>query len=285
MSFNILKISFIAVLLLFISCNKKEKQKLRTEIKKLEDESKNYRSKILEATDTKEKNKEKTSAVKGILKLEEENKFIKENIHKTYKPFLNKKTFFYSLCDNLNLNEYSFIRMLNNYSKVHNAFDIEPATKYPYNILTSYNVLFDRSSENIQAFFNDETIDIIISFFDNNNYYEDSGASYYFRALLIAYDETNDKKLLDDLYTSNTTFSYWSEESIALLNEIKSDKVDNALIAYNFSTYESDYDKNNKDERSYLVLDIYSFWARRYHEKNIKEVYEILKEVHNRLKK
>lgn len=127
---------------------------------------------------------------------------------------------------------------------------------------TSLNIAtFSRDKKHLEHFFDDETINKIASFFHGNKIYDESGAKSYVEHLLLAYEsmEYGDESYLEDLYTiASSDEQLGSGEIEEIISEI--DRVG--------------------DRGKWFNRFIYSFWARRQHEKNMEITYKLLKKVH-----
>lgn len=131
----------------------------------------------------------------------------------------------------------------------------------PEKNISSAIATFSRNKKHLEHFFDDETINKIASFFRGNKIYDESGAKSYVEHLLLAYEsmEYGDESYLEKLYV------------IASSKErLYSDKVEGIM---------SKIDRVGDRGRWYNRF-MYSFWARRYHEKNMEITYKLLKRIH-----
>ena len=143
----------------------------------------------------------------------------------------------------------------------------------------------DRSPENLKKLITPKEKQVLYLIFKNNNLYKDSGASSIVKALLTAYTEVENNEsiryendLTSKMYSQvQYADNYWDvyEEIENTINDFASEEVKGILSDENYSPK-----KGQESKLSNRVFFVYSFWIRRYKEKNQTLVYELLKELH-----
>ncbi len=125
---------------------------------------------------------------------------------------------------------------------------------------------FDRNSDNIRSFFNEDIIEYLAEAIRLTGAYESSGLESRINFLLTAYeDEASDPDLFLKLHKKFSS-NEWSWNEDFLLN-LPSENVKMIMS----DSFEVDVDAQK-------VFDSYGFWARRHKEGNAEVVYTILKE-------
>lgn len=130
----------------------------------------------------------------------------------------------------------------------------------------------NRNSKEIAAFFNDDMVTSIIRLLKENKTYQASKSAIYIQSLLNVYEnfEPHDYVLLNQLYNLSTPNYSDKEAAInSLLNKLKKDTED---------IYKTKFPEYTTSMTGYF--NVYSFWARRHHEGNMKVVYAVMKKVH-----
>lgn len=121
----------------------------------------------------------------------------------------------------------------------------------------------DRSPKNIKYHFN-KNKDIAYKLLKKGNIYESSGLKNTIKVLLLSYKEINaNKTLLNKLYKRTENIGVLSD---TIYGSIESDQMKKMILKF-----------RDWEFVSYRQW-IYSFWARRNHEKNAEVVYQIIKE-------
>lgn len=148
----------------------------------------------------------------------------------------------------------------------------------------------DRSPENLKKLITPKEKQVLYLIFKNNNLYKDSGASSIVKALLTAYTEVANNEsiryendLTSKMYSQvQYADNYWDvyEEIENTINDFASEEVKGILSDENYSP-----NKDQESKLSHRVFFVYSFWIRRYKEKNQTLVYELLKELHENVSK
>lgn len=256
---NTRKILGLLLIMLLFSCKKEPAEKIN--------EVNNLKKYIKEA---KERNEFLITQLKGTkANLVEIKEGTKESMSKAYVNSFVTNTFILDgKKDFITRSYYIFNLSESNpiFRSLTNTWPISLCTYCPdknflFNIFT-----FNRSKKNIQLFFDDETITLIASFFQGNTIYEDSKAQKYVEGLLSAYESFED------------TYEYDSYSDLeALYNEAVTDGL--------YTTKAKGIIERLGGTDSYAIGDdfIYSFWARRYHEKNMDVTYSVLKKIHQKI--
>lgn len=135
----------------------------------------------------------------------------------------------------------------------------------------------NRSPKEITAFFNDDMLTSIVRILKENKTYQASKSAIYIESLLNVYEnfEAHDYALLDQLY--NLSVPNYSEKKAAigdLLNKLKKDTED---------IYKTKFPEYKTGMTGYF--NVYSFWARRHNEGNMKVVYTVMKKIHTAITK
>lgn len=148
----------------------------------------------------------------------------------------------------------------------------------------------DRSPENLKKLITPKEKQVLYLLFKNNNLYKESGASSIVKALLTAYTEVENNEsiryendLTNKMYSQDPDAdNYWDvyEEIENTINDFASEEVKDILSDENYSSK-----KDQGSKLSNRVFFVYSFWIRRYKEKNQTLVYELLKELHQNVSK
>ena len=127
---------------------------------------------------------------------------------------------------------------------------------------------FDRSPENIKTFLSPQNKAFLYSLFEATNVYESSGMQTILEALTIAHKELYlDPEKLEQLADHMDNQSVYSD---ATFYSLCSPEID-LLFEQRFT---EDFDINSETRKVWL----YSFWVRRYKEKNDKIVWQYLLE-------
>ena len=148
----------------------------------------------------------------------------------------------------------------------------------------------DRSPENLKKLITPKEKQVLYLLFKNNNLYKDSGASSIVKALLTAYTEVENNEsirhendLTNKMYSQDPYADSYSdvyEEIENTINDFASEEVKGILSDENY------YSSSGRESKlSNRVFFVYTFWIRRYKEKNQTLVYELLKELHQNVSK
>jgi hypothetical protein len=128
---------------------------------------------------------------------------------------------------------------------------------------------FDRSPENLNRFFNKESLEIIYGLFEKNYYYERSGLNVRALILLQVYEDIQDNDIsLMQIYSMFSNNDYHDIEGI-----------ENYFTEAQFEVLQQHEDLN-ANEIKRVLYDAYSFWGRRGSEGNADVVYELIKDFH-----
>lgn len=148
----------------------------------------------------------------------------------------------------------------------------------------------DRSPENLKKLITPKEKQVLYLLFKNNNLYKESGASSIVKALLTAYTEIENNEsiryendLTNKMYSQDPDAdNYWDvyEEIENTINNFASEEVKDILSDENYSSK-----KDQGSKLSNRVFFVYSFWIRRYKEKNQTLVYNLLKELNQNVSK
>ncbi|WP_108869307.1 hypothetical protein [Aquimarina aquimarini] len=128
----------------------------------------------------------------------------------------------------------------------------------------------------IDSFFSEDVINMIVYLFYKNNTYESSRLNLYVNSLIETYEtiDQKDKIVLEELYKLSEIGYFEKEKEINQLLHNLND--------LNKDIYESEFDDYVSGMTG--VFNVYSFWARRYNEKNDEIVYEVLKKIQNKMR-
>ena len=181
---------------------------------------------------------------------------------------LDKKDFAKKAVELADFENSNFYRIYNNFFNLYlyEPYPIQTKMQFMHYLMNK----FDRSSKNIERFFDTETINHIAYIIKQTGFYEKSGLKKRLTCLLATYeDESTDEELFLKLYAKFNSDSWdWSE-----LKTIPSEKMKNT-IADIFTTHEI-YTQD--------IFDSYGFWARRFNEGNAATVYKVLKQFQNHI--
>ncbi|SNR16249.1 hypothetical protein [Tenacibaculum jejuense] len=176
---------------------------------------------------------------------------------------LDKKDFAEKAIKLANFENNSFYRIYNNFFNLYlyEPYPIQDKMQFLHYLMNK----FDRSSKNIERFFDTETINHIAYLIKQTGFYEKSGLEKRLTCLLATYEhESTDEELFLQLYAKFNSDSWdWSELKTIPSEEMKS------TIADIFTTHEI-YTQD--------IFDSYGFWARRSNEGNAATVYKVLKQ-------
>ena len=253
-------IGFILVTFILNSCDKTAEDKATQKIVHLEkklatlEQEKNKLDSAIAAIDIQLENQTKTFAEDYVSKAYVKN-IVTINLEKLSK--IDHLKYFFNLSK-----ENTILRSLTNNWKA-------------YLIGTTEAKLLgvkNRNPKEIAAFFNDDMLTSIIRLLKENKTYQKSKSAIYIQSLLNAYEsfEAHDYALLDQLY--NLSVPNYSDKEAAindLLNKLKKDTED--IYKTKFPEYKTDMTGH---------FNVYSFWARRHHEGNMKVVHAVMKKIH-----
>ncbi|WP_435262656.1 hypothetical protein [Tenacibaculum sp. nBUS_03] len=142
---------------------------------------------------------------------------------------------------------------------------------------------FDRSSKNIELFFNSKIKNLIFSYFKNKHlFYKNSGLKLYVKCLILSYEESsNNQDGFNELYklSQKNDSSLDGGKHVNFANTMVTDKLKELFVKENINT-------SNKEiyyEWERFVFHVYSFWARRINENNEQIVYQLLKEFNEKI--
>jgi hypothetical protein len=254
--------TILASINLFVSCNS------TTELEKELQEQKNVQKSLIA---------ENVTLKKHIDSLKEEvsSNYIDKSyattfINKEMRFIFDKKKLFeylFKYTDLGNLSAFSsynqsmFNRYGSDYYKNHSINSNEGYLTYVFGF-------FDRSPENINRFFNKESLEIIYSLFEKNDYYERSKLNVKALTLLQVYvDIQNSEMSLMDIYYIFDNGDYHDEV------------IENHFTEAQFAILQRDEDLD-EDRIKWALYDAYSFWGRRGSEGNADVVYELIKDFH-----
>ncbi len=142
---------------------------------------------------------------------------------------------------------------------------------------------FKRTPENIANVFNENTINHIANLFNNKLLFKDYKIYTVLKGLLLTYEEMDDyecNRLGELLRLEEEDYGLYGQECRNAFNDRVSEDLKTLL-------FEGEYfKKNTGKEFDYekRVFYLYSFWARRYKEKNKEVVFEILKKLDDKIK-
>lgn len=148
------------------------------------------------------------------------------------------------------------------------GMDTDYRQDYDYYSVGRYFInTFDRSSENIENFFDSDKIDLIAEVIENSTHYFSSNADYMLSAYVSAYEELkDDQEFLEEASNEKDDVLYRD-----IIETKYSPKVSNIL---DFNSYYS---------TNYKLFKVYAFWVRRHKEGNAQIAYDILKKIKNKL--
>lgn len=135
-----------------------------------------------------------------------------------------------------------------------------------------------RNKDAVKGYLNDGDKLRISSLLKSDGFYERSGMSALAEGLLMAYQEFRKqpfklKELHENLYGGEMT---WQERD-RLINSIVTKGMREVLSDDNYGVNSGEFDS------SWREFYVCTFWARRYHEGNIDEVYNLINDIHNRI--
>lgn len=289
-----IKVSYVVMLLLCISCNKEEKKltqeitQLEKESDKLEKEIAHYKNKI------KETNTKSDSLYWYNYKNYVDEKEVINALPNKLKYLTNKKEVFKTIFNDFELDKNSvYFGLSHFFIHIIREKSIPKVLNDKISFIKYQLFLFNRSSNNIKKLFTDETIDMIASFFKGNSYYKDSGAQYYIEGLLITQGslkfKEDSEEVLREYYNSlNKEYGWYDAKTLAMDKKLFDKKVIRYFRNAHFSNYDKGYRKNSEGELTDEAVEeftklSYSFWARRYHEGNQEIVFEILSKIHYKI--
>ena len=248
----------------------------------------NVLSKNLDNSDDKIKNsRAKISTLESQLNAETLISFIDKST-----PIINTKNFIEISFKSLELENINILTSLwsgGQFVNKKNLGKLDP-------ILDNFSIInyiwssIDRSPENLKKVITPSEKQVLYLLFKNNTLYEDSGISSIVKALITSYTEVKNNEYIryeDDLtnkmYSQNTySDNYWEvyEEIDNTISAFASEKVKSILSDENYSP------RNDQGSRlSNRIFFVYSFWIRRFKEKNQTLVYELLKDFHQNVSK
>ncbi|WP_299683254.1 hypothetical protein [uncultured Tenacibaculum sp.] len=176
---------------------------------------------------------------------------------------LDKKDFAKKAVELADFKNNSFFNIYNYFFNLYHykPYPIKTKMQFMHYLMNKFN----RSSENIERFFDEETVSYIANLIKQTGYYEASGLKPRLTCLLTTYeDESTNEEFFLEVYAKFNSESWdWNE-----VDDIPSEEMKNTIKNI-FTTHEI-YTQD--------IFDSYGFWARRFNEGNAATVYKVLKQ-------
>ncbi len=194
-----------------------------------------------------------------------------------------------SIFKELDFDKFDFYRQLTNLNggRIYDDFKEAWVQNSLDVVKFMWHSIDDRSTESIKSLFPLKDRNKFFRFLSNNESYKKSGLAAIVQGLIFTYEEINENEEKRSLFSEFEECLYTNDDENKLISDspcneilsefIATDRVKNLLNGLNYSELRN----QQGDFTSERVFYVYSFWARRFQEKNDKLVYNILKDLQN----